>query len=32
MLDGCGHMSIMERPDAVADAVKALIQTPGKSN
>jgi abhydrolase domain-containing protein 6 len=32
MLDGCGHMSIMERPDAVADAVKALIQTPGKPN
>lgn len=30
MLDGCGHMSIMERPDAVADAVRALIQTPGK--
>jgi pimeloyl-ACP methyl ester carboxylesterase len=28
MLDGCGHMSIMERPDAVADAVKALIDTP----
>lgn len=32
MLDGCGHMSIMERPDAVADAVRALIQTPGKQN
>ncbi|HEY1142017.1 MAG TPA: alpha/beta fold hydrolase [Lysobacter sp.] len=32
MLDGCGHMSIMERPDAVADAVTALIQTPGKPN
>lgn len=28
MLDGCGHMSIMERPDAVADAVKALIEEP----
>jgi abhydrolase domain-containing protein 6 len=33
MLDGCGHMSIVERPDAVADAVKALIETPpGKPN
>jgi pimeloyl-ACP methyl ester carboxylesterase len=32
MLDGCGHMSIMERPDAVAEAVRALIQTPGKPN
>lgn len=32
MLEGCGHMSIMERPDAVADAVNALIQTPGKTN
>ncbi len=29
MLDGCGHMSIMERPDAVADAVRALVQPPG---
>jgi pimeloyl-ACP methyl ester carboxylesterase len=28
MLVGCGHMSIMERPDAVADAVSALIETP----
>ncbi|GAB3104742.1 alpha/beta fold hydrolase [Lysobacter terrae] len=28
MLDGCGHMSLMERPDAVATAVEALIQTP----
>ncbi|HEV8692961.1 MAG TPA: alpha/beta hydrolase [Lysobacter sp.] len=27
MLDGCGHMSIMERPDAVAAAVTALIGT-----
>jgi pimeloyl-ACP methyl ester carboxylesterase len=27
MLDGCGHMSIMERPDAVAAAVIALIET-----
>jgi abhydrolase domain-containing protein 6 len=27
MLDGCGHMSIMERPDAVAGAVRALIET-----
>jgi pimeloyl-ACP methyl ester carboxylesterase len=32
MLDGCGHMSIMERPQAVADAVNALIQTRGKTN
>ena len=32
MLDGCGHMSIMERPDALAEAVRALIQTPGKPN
>ena len=32
MLDGCGHMSIMERPDAVAEAVTALIRsTPGNS-
>lgn len=29
MLDGCGHMSIMERPDAVAAAVAQLIETPG---
>ena len=28
MLDDCGHMSIMERPDAVAAAVQALIATP----
>jgi abhydrolase domain-containing protein 6 len=28
MLDGCGHMSIVERPDAAARAVKALIETP----
>lgn len=28
MLDGCGHMSIMERPGAVADAVAALIEAP----
>jgi len=28
MLEGCGHMSIMERADAVADAVKALIASP----
>lgn len=33
MLDDCGHMSIMERPDAVAEAVKALIATsPGRPN
>jgi pimeloyl-ACP methyl ester carboxylesterase len=28
LLDGCGHMSIMERPDAIAAAVTALIDTP----
>lgn len=28
MLDGCGHMSIMERPRAVADAVTDLIGSP----
>jgi hypothetical protein len=27
LLDDCGHMSLMEKPDAVADAVVALIQT-----
>ncbi|RFP61643.1 alpha/beta hydrolase [Luteimonas weifangensis] len=26
LLDDCGHMSLMERPDAVADAVVALIE------
>lgn len=26
MLDGCGHMSLMERPRQVADAVAALMQ------
>ena len=26
MLDGCGHMSIMEKPAAVADAVTQLIE------
>lgn len=26
LLDDCGHMSIMERPDAVADAVVQLIE------
>ncbi|HEY1139329.1 MAG TPA: alpha/beta hydrolase [Lysobacter sp.] len=28
MLEGCGHMSLMERPDAVAAAVAALIDPP----
>lgn len=28
LLDGCGHMSIVERPAAVAAAVTALIETP----
>ncbi len=28
MLDDCGHMSIVERPDAVAAAVTALIEKP----
>jgi pimeloyl-ACP methyl ester carboxylesterase len=28
LLDGCGHMSIVERPDAVAAAVRNLVQTP----
>lgn len=32
MLEGCGHMSIVERPDAVAEAVARLIQTPGNTN
>ena len=27
MLDGCGHMSIMERPRQVADAVLELVET-----
>jgi hypothetical protein len=27
MLEGCGHMSLMEQPDAVAGAVVALIET-----
>lgn len=26
LLDGCGHMSLMEQPDAVARAVKGLIE------
>lgn len=26
LLDDCGHMSLMEYPDAVADAVIALIE------
>ena len=25
MLDGCGHMSLVERPDAVAAAIETLI-------
>ena len=25
LLDGCGHMSLMERPAEVADAVVALV-------
>ncbi|NUO76167.1 MAG: alpha/beta hydrolase [Lysobacter sp.] len=28
LLDGCGHMSLMERPDAVAQAVAALAGPP----
>lgn len=28
MLDGCGHMSLMERPDAVAAEVARLVETP----
>lgn len=32
MLDGCGHMSLMERPDAVAAAVTDLIRMPGNPN
>ncbi|QNP39684.1 alpha/beta fold hydrolase [Lysobacter solisilvae (ex Woo and Kim 2020)] len=32
MLDDCGHMSIMERPDAVAAAVTALIEKPASGN
>jgi pimeloyl-ACP methyl ester carboxylesterase len=27
MLEGCGHMSIIERPEAVATAVRALVET-----
>ena len=26
LLDGCGHMSLMERPSEVADAVVELVQ------
>jgi abhydrolase domain-containing protein 6 len=26
LLDGCGHMSLMERPREVADAVVALVE------
>ena len=26
LLDGCGHMSLIERPDAVANAVRQLLQ------
>jgi pimeloyl-ACP methyl ester carboxylesterase len=29
MLEGCGHMSLMEQPDAVAGAVVALIEAGG---
>lgn len=29
LLDGCGHMSLVERVDAVADAVVALIESGG---
>lgn len=28
LLDGCGHMSLMERPREVADAVVALVEAP----
>lgn len=28
LLDGCGHMSLMQRPEAVARAIAALIEEP----
>ena len=28
LLDGCGHMSLMERPALVADAVVKLVDSP----
>ena len=32
MLEGCGHMSIVERPDAVATALTALVNTSGTAS
>jgi abhydrolase domain-containing protein 6 len=28
LLDGCGHMSLMEKPREVAQAVSGLVDTP----